>query len=53
MSGKLTNFGGIIALLAVGVIYLSTYIVDKTQYALEILLGDPVDIVMELSLIHI
>jgi membrane protease subunit HflC len=26
---------------------LSTYIVDKTQYAIEILLGDPVDIVME------
>ena len=47
MSGKLTNFGGIIILLAVGAVYLSTYIVDKTQYALEILLGDPVDIVME------
>ena len=26
---------------------LSTYIVDKTQYAIEILLGDPVDIVMD------
>jgi len=26
---------------------LSTYIVDKTQYAIEILLGDPVDIVLE------
>ena len=47
MSGKLKNFGGIIVLLAVGTIYLSTYIVDKTQYAIEILLGDPVDIVME------
>ncbi len=47
MSGKLSKFGGIILLLAVGTIYLSTYIVDKTQYALEILLGDPVDIVME------
>ena len=47
MSGKLKNFGGIIALLAVGTIYLSTYIVDKTQYAIEILLGDPVDIVLE------
>ena len=47
MSGKLTNFGGIIILLAVGTIYLSTYVVDKTQYAIEILLGDPVDIVME------
>ena len=47
MSGKLSKFGGIILLLAVGTIYLSTYIVDKTQYAIEILLGDPVDIVME------
>ena len=47
MSRKLTNYGGIIILLAVGAIYLSTYIVDKTQYAIEILLGDPVDIVME------
>ncbi|MDG1860924.1 MAG: protease modulator HflC [SAR324 cluster bacterium] len=26
---------------------MSTYIVDKTQYAIEILLGDPVDIVLE------
>ena len=47
MSGNLSKFGGIIILLAVGTIYLSTYIVDKTQYAIEILLGDPVDIVME------
>ena len=47
MFGKLINFKGIIILLAVGTIYLSTYIVDKTQYAIEILLGDPVDIVME------
>ena len=47
MSGKLSKFGGIIILLAVGTIYLSTYIVDKTQYAIEILLGDPVDIIME------
>jgi len=47
MSGKLSKFGGIIILLAVGTIYFSTYIVDKTQYAIEILLGDPVDIVME------
>jgi membrane protease subunit HflC len=47
MSGKLSNFGGILLLLVVGSIYLSTYIVDKTQYAIEILLGDPVDIVME------
>ena len=47
MSGNLSKFGGIIILLAVGTIFLSTYIVDKTQYAIEILLGDPVDIVME------
>ena len=47
MSGNLPKFGGIIFLLAVGTIFLSTYIVDKTQYAIEILLGDPVDIVME------
>ena len=47
MSGKLSKFGGIIILLAVGTIYLSTYIVDKTQYAIEILLGDPVDIILE------
>ena len=47
MSGNLTKFGGIIILLAVGTIYLSTYIVDKTQYAIEILLGDPIDIVLE------
>ena len=47
MSEKLTKFGGIILLLAMGTIFLSTYIVDKTQYAIEILLGDPVDIVLE------
>ena len=47
MSGKLSKIWGIIILLAVGTIYLSTYIVDKTQYAIEILLGDPVDIIME------
>ena len=47
MSEILTKFGGIIILLAVGTIFLSTYIVDKTQYAIEILLGDPVDIVLE------
>ena len=47
MSGKLSKFGGIIILLTVGTIYLSTYIVDKTQYAIEILLGDPVDIILE------
>jgi len=43
----MSKFGGIIILLAVGTIFLSTYIVDKTQYAIEILLGDPIDIVME------
>ena len=47
MSEKLTKFGGIIILIAISTIYLSTYIVDKTQYAIEILLGDPVDIVLE------
>ena len=47
MSEKLIKFGGIIVFLAIGTIYLSTYIVDKTQYAIEILLGDPIDIVME------
>ena len=47
MSGKLSNIGGILLLLVAGSIYLSTYVVDKTQYAIEILLGDPVDIVME------
>ena len=47
MSENLPKFGGIIILLAVGTIFLSTYIVDKTQYAIEILLGDPVDIVLE------
>ena len=47
MSRNLSKTGVIIALLAVGTIFLSTYIVDKTQYAIEILLGDPVDIVMD------
>ena len=47
MSEKLTKFGGIILLLTISTVYLSTYIVDKTQYAIEILLGDPVDIVLE------
>ena len=30
-----------------GVFYLGTYIVDKTQYAIEIRLGDAVDTVTE------
>ena len=47
MSGKLSNFGIIIVVLVAGLAYLGTYIVDKTEYAIEILLGDPVDIVME------
>ncbi len=47
MSEKLIQFGRNIVYLAIGTIYLSTYFVDKTQYAIEILLGDPVDIVLE------
>ena len=47
MSGKLTNIWGIGILIIAGAIYLSAYVVDKTEYAIEILLGDPVDIVME------
>ena len=47
MSGKLSNLSGISILIVVGALYLSTYIVDKTQYAIQIRLGDPVDIVME------
>ena len=37
---------GVIIVLA-GVFYLGTYIVDKTQYAIEIRLGDVVDTVIE------
>ena len=47
MSGKLNNIWGIGILIIAGAIYLSAYVVDKTEYAIEILLGDPVDIVME------
>ena len=47
MSGKLTNIWGIGILIITATIYLSAYVVDKTEYAIEILLGDPVDIVME------
>ena len=47
MSRKLTNILGIGIFIIAGAIYLSSYIVDKTEYAIEILLGDPVDIVME------
>ena len=44
---KNSNFIGIVTLFFVGAIYLSTYIVDRTQFAIEILLGDPVQIVMK------
>jgi membrane protease subunit HflC len=47
MSGKLTNIWGIGILIIASAFYLSAYVVDKTEYAIEILLGDPVDIVME------
>jgi len=47
MSGKLKNIWGIGILIIAVAIYLSAYVVDKTEYAIEILLGDPVDIVME------
>ena len=47
MSGKLYNILGIGILIIAGSIYLSAYVVDKTEYAIEILLGDPVDIIME------
>jgi membrane protease subunit HflC len=33
--------------VAVGIVYLSTFIVDRTQYAVEIRLGDPVSVHME------
>ena len=47
MFGKLNSIWGLGILIIAGAIYLSAYIVDKTEYAIEILLGDPVDIVME------
>ena len=47
MFGKLKNIWGIGILIIASAIYLSAYVVDKTEYAIEILLGDPVDIVME------
>ena len=47
MLGKLINIWGIGSLIIAGAIYFSAYVVDKTAYAVEILLGDPVDIVME------
>ncbi len=47
MNSKLSNIWGLGILIIAGALYLSAYIVDKTEYAIEILLGDPVDIVME------
>ena len=47
MKSKFGNIWGIGILLIAGALYLSAYIVDKTEYAIEILLGDPVEIVME------
>ena len=47
MTANLKNIWGIGILIIAGAIYLSAYIVDKTEYAIEVLLGDPVDIVME------
>ncbi len=47
MGSKFSNIWGIGIVLIAGAMYLSAYIVDKTEYAIEILLGDPVDIVME------
>ena len=44
---KITNLTGVALIILVGAVYFSTYIVDRTQYAIEILLGDPVQIVME------
>ena len=47
MNGKLTNIWVIGIIIIAGALYLSAYVVDKTEYAIEILLGDPVDLVME------
>ena len=44
---RISNLTGFALLLVVAAIYFSTYIVDRTQYAIEILLGDPVDIIMQ------
>tara|TARA_B100000676_G_C17982383_1_gene789826 strand:- start:140 stop:988 length:849 start_codon:yes stop_codon:yes gene_type:complete len=44
---RLSNLAGIALLLLVATTYFSTYIVDRTQFAIEILLGDPVQIVMK------
>ena len=47
MFGKMSNIWGLVILLLAAAVYLSAYIVDKTEYAIEILLGDPVEIVMK------
>lgn len=44
MKNNLINSLVLLGVIAAGAIYLSTYIVDKTQYAIEIRLGTPVDI---------
>ena len=42
-----TNLLLIAGAIIVGIVYLSTFIVDRTQYAVEIRLGDPVSVHME------
>ena len=42
-----TNLLIIAGAIIVGIVYLSTFIVDRTQYAVEIRLGDPVSVHME------
>ncbi|MGB0483117.1 MAG: protease modulator HflC, partial [bacterium] len=42
-----TNLFLIAGAIIVGIVYLSTFIVDRTQYAVEIRLGDPVSVHME------
>jgi len=42
-----TNLLFIAGAVAIGIVYLSTFIVDRTQYAVEIRLGDPVSVHME------
>ena len=42
-----TNLLLIAGAVIIGIVYLSTFIVDRTQYAVEIRLGDPVSVHME------
>ncbi len=42
-----TNLLLIAGAIIVGIVYLSTFIVDRTQFAVEIRLGDPVSVHME------